>query len=642
MEVFSKIFGSNIHSLLNETNKLTRTEPESFHRLHFVYFYRNLRKLLPVIGILIVGLGISLFLFQLLLRFENDKIQARFLAEAKNKSFSISREIAENLEVLSTIRSFFESSDNVTRHDFYSFTSGALQRHGNIQALEWIPRIRGSERQYNEAMAQKDGLKEFVIKEKGAAGDLIPAKSRDEYFPVFYAEPLAKNRAALGFDLASNQRRLNALNEARDSGLQTVTAKITLVQETGKQCGFLIFDPVFKKNAPINTIEERRTNLVGFALSVVRVNDMIERAIGDKQINLQLHLSDITASSEVETLYQNFDAVNSSYLNYSKQFDVGGRQWKLSIQPQHGFYVLNNYTMAYTVLFLCIFLTLAFSAYVYLLLNTHEKIKLRDERLEKQAHDLQEALEAEKQLCELQRKFVSMASHEFRTPLAIIDSSAYRLESKVRDNQASDELILERIERIRQAVVRMTRLVESTLNGAQLEAGKMSIDLRDCDLTEILRTVCKEQQELTNKHLISLNLGTLPSLIQADPNALIQIFTNLLSNAVKYSPRSKKIYVKAYQDESQIIISVKDNGLGIGKDDASQIFNRFFRAETSAGITGTGIGLHLTKNLIEKHNGTITFESRVGMGTTFTVSLPIQINPKLPASHEQNIISACA
>lgn len=298
--------------------------------------------------------------------------------------------------------------------------------------------------------------------------------------------------------------------------------------------------------------------------------------------------------------------------------------------------------MAYTVLFLCIFLTLAFSAYVYLLLNTQEKIKLRDERLEKQAHDLKEALEAEKQLCELQRKFVSMASHEFRTPLAIIDSSAYRLESKVRDNQASDELILERIERIRQAVVRMTRLVESTLNGAQLEAGKMSIDLRDCDLTEILRTVCKEQQELTSKHLISLNLGTLPSLIQADPNALIQIFTNLLSNAVKYSPKSKRIDVKAYQDETQIIISVKDNGLGIGKDDASQIFNRFFRAETSAGITGTGIGLHLTKNLIEKHDGTITFESRVGMGTTFTVSLPIQMNPKLPASNEQNIISACA
>ncbi len=636
MEIFSKIFSVSTDFFLN------RVKPQISDKILRIYCPENIKKLLPVLGILIVGVGISLFLFQLLLRFENEKIEARFLAEAKDKTFSISREIAENLEVLSTIRSFFESSDNVTRQDFYSFTKGALERHNNIQALEWIPRIIGSERNYNELLARLDDLNNFVIKERSDSGDLIPAQIKDEYFPVFYAEPLEKNKTALGFDLASDKRRLKALNAARDSGLQKATAKITLVQETGKQFGFLIFDPVYKKNKPITTIEERRAYLVGFALSVVRVDDMMNRAIVEKNINLQLHLKDITSSSEVETLYQNFEAPSSSKLTYSKLFNVGGRQWELSIQPRHGFYVLDTYTMAFTVLFLCIFLSLAFSAYVYLLLNTQEKIKHRDQILEKQASDLQEALEAEKQLCELQRKFVSMASHEFRTPLAIIDSSAQRLESKVRSNQANDELILNRIEKIRGTVVRMTRLVESTLNGAQLEAGKMNIEIDECDPTDILRSVCKEQQELTDTHLISLNLGGLPQSIPADPNALAQIFTNLLSNAIKYSPKNKKIYVKAFQENCQIIISVTDYGLGIGKDDVPQIFTRFFRAETSAGITGTGIGLYLTKNLIEKHGGTIQLKSKVGVGTTFTVSLPIQLDTKLPASGDQDTLSACA
>lgn len=243
--------------------------------------------------------------------------------------------------------------------------------------------------------------------------------------------------------------------------------------------------------------------------------------------------------------------------------------------------------------------------------------------LKEKATELRQALDKEKELNVLQRQFVSMASHEFRTPLAIIDSAAQRMKSRMNNGRLTPHDASLRIEKIRSAVQRMTRLMESTLSAARLQEGQIKIEITPCNVAEIVLETCERNQEIAPNHLISCQIGTLPETIQADAGALEQILTNLLSNALKYAPDAPSIHVKAGTDGDDILIAVQDYGLGIDADELERIGERFFRAKTSTGIEGTGIGLNLVKTLVEMHDGTITADSTKGKGSTFIVRLPV-------------------
>lgn len=243
-------------------------------------------------------------------------------------------------------------------------------------------------------------------------------------------------------------------------------------------------------------------------------------------------------------------------------------------------------------------------------------------QVRKAYEDLRQALTKERELNVLQRQFISMASHEFRTPLAIIDGAAQRLERRAAKFDNSAE-ITRRALKIRNAVARMTRVMESTLNAASLDIGKLSINVEPCDMAAQLSGACQRQMELTGSHQISCDVSGLPATIQADPGSLEQIFSNLLSNAVKYAPNSPDIDVKAYAEGDEVVLSVRDTGLGIDEEDLPRVFERFFRARTATGIAGSGIGLNLIKILIELHDGSITIESKVNQGSTLSVRLPI-------------------
>jgi PAS domain S-box-containing protein len=241
--------------------------------------------------------------------------------------------------------------------------------------------------------------------------------------------------------------------------------------------------------------------------------------------------------------------------------------------------------------------------------------------LKAKAQELEASLAKEKELNELQRQFVSMASHEFRTPLSIIDGSAQILAKKGDD--LTTEYLIKRTGKIRNAVLRMTQLMESTLSAARLEEGKTAVDIRSCDIGRLISGVCGRLQEIAQDHVISCEMSNLPENIKADASALDQVLTNLLSNAIKYAPDRPDILVKAFAKGDDVIIQVRDQGLGIDVDDLPKMFGRFFRAKTSAGIAGTGIGLTLVKALVEMHDGTVSIDSKRGEGSTFTVRLPI-------------------
>ncbi len=241
--------------------------------------------------------------------------------------------------------------------------------------------------------------------------------------------------------------------------------------------------------------------------------------------------------------------------------------------------------------------------------------------LEGYAEELNQALQKEKELGSLQRQFVSMVSHEFRTPLAIIDGNAQRLQR--RKGEAVPERSMLALGKIRNSVQQLTELMESVLAAARLEDGRINFVPGPCSLANIIEEVGMSYGELYPDHELALDLSRLPKQFAADGKLLRQVFSNVISNAVKYSPGTAQIWIDGWEDDNgDAIVTVRDEGVGIPAVEQARLFERFFRASTSTGIAGSGIGLHLASHLVRLHHGTIDFESAEGQGTTFKVRLP--------------------
>ena len=251
------------------------------------------------------------------------------------------------------------------------------------------------------------------------------------------------------------------------------------------------------------------------------------------------------------------------------------------------------------------------------------ELMLTQRGLVQEASKLAEKLEHEQKLAQSQRNFVSMVSHEFRTPLTIIDALAQRL-IKMKDHLQAD-YVIERAGRIRRAVSRMTNMINDLLDTARLMEGdaQSHFNPTEVDPRPILTEVCQLHREISPGSEIVENFDALSVRLNGDPKLLFQMFSNLLSNAVKYSTAGNRIRVSGYVDAKQIAIEIQDQGIGIPEKDINRLFERYSRGSNVSGIVGSGIGLYVVKTIVELHSGDITVISKEGHGSRFVVRLPI-------------------
>ena len=234
--------------------------------------------------------------------------------------------------------------------------------------------------------------------------------------------------------------------------------------------------------------------------------------------------------------------------------------------------------------------------------------------------ELHIALDKEKELNEMKSRFVSMASHEFRTPLSTILSSVSLVD---RYHLPEDrEKQKKHIERIKSSIKNLTEILNDFLSLEKLEAGKVEVRPEKFDISEFCYELTNEIQMLYDSgKIINYKYETGTKEIESDKQLLRNILNNLLSNAMKYSLPNSTIQFTTIVGE-EIIIKVKDQGIGIPDEDQKHLFERFFRAKNASNIQGTGLGLNIVSRYISLLNGQIHFESKLNEGTTFTISLP--------------------
>jgi signal transduction histidine kinase len=243
--------------------------------------------------------------------------------------------------------------------------------------------------------------------------------------------------------------------------------------------------------------------------------------------------------------------------------------------------------------------------------------------LEKSKEELNQALEKEKELNELKSRFVTTASHEFRTPLSTILSSSFLLEKY--NNISEPDKRSKHIDRIKTAVANMKNILEDFLSLGKLEEGIIHADMHGLTSDELLHEISMLIIDLklilkTGQQLIFEHSGNSSVLI--DKQLLKQILTNLISNAIKFSSEYGIIEVRYKNNDEGLTITVKDNGIGISEEDQEHLFERFFRAKNAVNIQGTGLGLHIISKYLELMNGSISFESKLNEGTSFNIHIP--------------------
>lgn len=594
---------------------------------------------------LMVGVPVLLSLLLTWLFYANTRsneaavIYQEFINDAVSMGLTLEENINIHIGEVYNLRSLFISFPEVTREQFESFTAYPINQHAGVQAFEWIPRVPESQRIAFEQDARKDGFSEFQFKQWTEEGWVVnPDGWAEDYFPVYYVEPFAGNEAAFGIDLASNDTRLAALEEARDINRPVATARITLAQEEGQQAGFLIFIPVYEPGFPLETIDQRRTHHQGFVLGVFQVGDMIDKVLaGLEREEIRLRLVDVTDSSEGEILYDELEGdLSLSQGDYSFdhqiKYEIGEREWQMQFIATDRYLATRNQNSSAIVLIGGLLLSFLVGTLIWFATSQTETVEnlvvQRTRELVETNNALHEAtqqLQKSGQLLlqnnEELKQFAYITSHDLQEPLRTLTSYSDLLKVEYGKTLEGDGEIY--LNFILQAAERMRNLIKVLLDYSRL--GKDS-EIETVDCNALISEIQDDLQLTITEAGAALTVEPLP-IIQGYATELRLLFQNLISNGIRFrhAERPSSIHLSAVEHKGEWEFSVRDNGIGIAPEHTKKIFEIFQRLHRRNEIEGTGIGLAHCQKIVTLHKGEIWVESIPDLGSVFKFTIPKKI-----------------
>ena len=578
-----------------------------------------------VLVIMIAGLGISSFSALWLYETEEKVLIAEFQKEVDKRAASLDRELSINLEALRSLGILFDSEQLPDYPTFKKQARRILNRHPNIQALEWIPKIPHSQQMpfLNDIRVYFPG---FQISERQKQGIMVPVSSRAEYFPVYFVEPYKGNEKALGFDLSSSDKRRKTLEESRLSGLPLATASITLVQEQAKQKGFLAFLPRY--NGPSETPEQRQQNLLGFVLGVYRANDIFIRSELEKGTsNIHMMLVDNT-SGEPDVMSENHmddDGQVQRSITYQKDLPLmWGRQWSVIAHPTGSYLSANMHALPYLIFSVGVIFTLLIALYASFLIRRNRIIK---KKVDEKTRDLLEAQQATK---DYQNKLIEMnkmaslgemsagIAHELSQPIGTI---LLKTQIMVKVIEKQDyEKCLKFLGDMKNQAIRAKEIMDSlriiSRDGKREDQAVTSAS----SIISNAVTLFKDEFQL-NKITLNQELDDQISIF-VSPVQLGQVIANLMGNARDSlrDSQDKTITIRSFISEKQAVIEIEDSGSGIPEEYRDKIFEPFFTSKPVG--KGTGLGLSMCYSMIQENGGSIDFRTAINKGTCFTLGFP--------------------
>lgn len=444
----------------------------------------------------------------------------------------------------------------------------------------------------------------------------LNSKGQDKQIKVMFIEPKnQRNTNIIGSNMYVDDDRRHAMDEAVESAEPVLTNTLTLLGEKDakdKQPGFLMYMPVYKNSQIPTSIEARRQNLAGYTYAPFRSYDFIDSTLTSLNKEYAFSLENLNDEKH-EEIYKssNFDEIkeNNSSIIQEQKIALQGTSWKLIGISSVNIVSGNILYRRNSILFGGLLFSVLASASIYLiLLNRTRTLAAKEEKGVQQAKD----------------ELLALASHQLRTPATGVKQYVGMLRQGFAGKLTPTQKKL--LDKAYDSNERQLGTINEMLFVARADAGFLNMEKQKVNISEMVESIVEEQAGTikSNGQEYEVKLPKKNVYLNGDPQYLRMAFENIISNATKYTKKGGFIKIRLTNSLDNVRFVVSDTGVGVAAEDMKHLFEKFSRIpnELTSQVSGTGIGLYLTKKVIKAHKGTISFRSEVGVGSVVTISLP--------------------
>ena len=536
---------------------------------------------------------------------------------------ALRQNLVGHVKLLDSIESFYAGSPRLDRRGFHAFCEPLLAGAPGVQALSYNTLVRDADRNAFETAIQKEGIDGFQIRVYTAGGELTPAPARPEYVVVTYIEPHAGNERAMGLDVASEDVRRHALDEARDTGRTIATSRLSLVQEKRGEAGLLLYRPIYRKGAPRASVEERRANLLAYATGVFRVGNLVENTWrGMDREGFHIELMERSEKGDI-LLYPNLSSKPTDVAwERSIRFEIAGRPWLLVFSVPAHYLLAHQSWQAWTVLVAGLLFTGLLEALILILTQRTAALENINRNLQ---FEIDARLNAEKDLLIHQQQLQKLASQA----LVREERERRRIASDLHDSIGQTLALCRFRVRELQAGMRgpsrtstlskLRRLIEKNIRSVR----SLTFDLSPPVLHELglgpalhwLMERFERDHGLRVEYQDGCPIGSMGEEMRI---LLFRATRELLMNVIRHSG-VKRAQLALGIEDGKIRIEVRDRGAGF---DAA--------GNSLSGVGATGFGLFSIQDRLRHMGGRMEVRSGRGRGTSVTVWVPLQNHPIHP------------
>jgi signal transduction histidine kinase len=540
--------------------------------------------------------------------------QLRFESAADEICDAIVNKLDSYVAMLLGGAGLFAASEEVTRDDFSAYVQRLEvdRRYPGIQGIGFSRLIGPADR--DEVLAE--------LQRTVPGARFWPDQFAGDFNAIVYLEPEDQlNRRAMGYDMASESVRGEAMGRARDSGAPAASGKVRLVQEGpdagDAQAGFLIYVPVYRDGTVPASVEQRRRSLLGFVYSPFRAEDMLRSSVSRNVPGVVgFEVFDGTPS-EASLMYRSPPGISNRHFQVIRPLEIETRKWTVRLYADES---IRNPSTAVIVALIALgginFAVLLFGA-----MRRQVAARLEAERA---AEELRRSEERLRTADRAKDEFLATISHELRTPLNAIVGWA----SMLGRGAVPNEMFPHAINVIARNAAAQARLVEDLLDMSRVIGGHLRLHVSDVDPAALIDAAIESFRPAAHDAGVTVDYRRTPlGTVEADAGRLQQIVSNLLSNGIKFTPRGGTLTITAERSDEMLTIRVKDTGIGMDPDFVPFVFDRFRQADSSTTRThpGAGLGLAIARHLVQLHGGSIEASSEgTGRGSTFVVRLPVR------------------
>lgn len=544
--------------------------------------------------IFLLGMTLTLFMSNYFHRSRVQELNRHFDAESEEILRIVQRRLERYEHALIQARAFLMQAEPITNQIFQEYLENTelMKRYPGMQALAYV--------------------KKFSSKSNSDTG-VWPQNPKGELTSIVYIAPMDwRNKRALGYNMMTEPIRRLAMEKARDSGKAAISGKLVLMQENNidTQPDFIIFVPIYGKTIP-STLSQRRLNLTGYVTSPFRIGDLLNAILPESaksKIDFEIYqgkeVSPSTLLYETTANRPYNDRLHQQALR--KEISIGDNIFQVNFYFTQEFVPKSGYYSPLLAGTLGLLVTLLLMWVFYL---THRQVEINRQALSERD------------------EFLSIASHELKTPITSLQLQLQMIRRGVKPelgHAPSPEKLALALDNSVSQVDRINRLIADLLEISKLQRGKLTYYFEVTNLAQLIHSTfdLHREQLLLAGNGVEFNLDESLNL-ECDKFRMEQVITNLITNAIKYG-KGSIITVTLSRQEVNCILSIKDQGQGIPQEFQEKIFERFERASASRNISGLGLGLYISQQIIRTHQGRIRVESQEGNGSEFIIILPLK------------------